>query len=147
MASSTTRPMATINPPRVRMFSVMPCHQRTSSATISESGMETAATRVARALRRKRKMTRIAKSAPSNPSCTMLPIAVVMGVAWSRMLWNWTPWPTALRMSGSAPLISLATVTVLASGALSRLRPTLGLPLVRVMVSAGTATRATVPRS
>src|SRR5216683_1680148 len=53
----------------------------------------------------------------------------------------------AFRISGSAALISLATATVLASGAFITLRPTLGLPLVRVMVSAGTATSATVPRS
>src|ERR1700737_4210276 len=53
MASSTTRPMATISPPSVRMFKVMPCHHRTSNATMRKSGMDTAATRFARAAQEK----------------------------------------------------------------------------------------------
>ena len=79
--SSTTRPMATIIPPRVRMFKVIPCCHSAISATSNESGMEIAATTVARALRRKTKITRIANTAPSSPSRRMSAIATVMGVA------------------------------------------------------------------
>ena len=73
--SSTTRPIATIIPPSVRMLSVMPCHQSTISATSSDSGIEIAATSVARALRRKTNMTSTAKTAPANPSRSMSPMA------------------------------------------------------------------------
>jgi hypothetical protein len=89
--SSTTRPMATIIPPRVRMFRVMPCHHSTISATSSDSGIETAATSVARPLRRNAKMTSTANSAPSKPSRRMSPIACVIGVAWSEIGWRWMP--------------------------------------------------------
>ena len=140
MASSTTRPMATTMAPRVRTLRVMLVNQRTRSATSSESGIEMAATRVARKLRRKMKMTTIAKAAPSRPSRTMSEMADVTGTAWSEMAWKLTPWPTRLRRSGRAVLTSLATVTVLASGAFSTERPMLSLPLVRVIVSAGTET-------
>jgi len=88
IASSTTRPMATIMPPRVRMFRVMPCHHSTSSAASSESGIETPATIVALPLRRNRKMTAMAKRAPSSPSWRMAAIALLIGVAWSWMLAN-----------------------------------------------------------
>ncbi len=79
--SSTTRPMATIMPPSVRMLSVMPCCQRAMSATSRDSGMEIAATTVARALRKNRKMTRTAKMAPASPSRRMSLMAWVIGVA------------------------------------------------------------------
>ena len=81
MESSTTRPIATIMPPSVRMFRVIPCHHSMINATIRESGMDTAATMVARPLRRNAKMTRIAKTAPSRPSRRMTAIESVIGVA------------------------------------------------------------------
>src|SRR3989442_15579664 len=48
-------------------------------------------------------------------------------------------------MPGSACLTSLATLTVFAFGAFDTCSPIVGLPLVRVMVSAGTETIWTVP--
>ena len=65
-------------------------------------------------------------------------MASVIGVAWSWIDSRWTPCPISDSIRGRAFLTSLATVTVLASGALTIWRPMLGLPSVRVMVSAGT---------
>ena len=145
MESSTTRPMATIIPPRVRMLSVIPCHHKTISATSSDRGIEIAATTVARALRKKTKMTSTAKTAPSKPSRRMSLIACVIGVAWSWIESKCTPLPTDFSIPGIAFHTSLATVTVFVFGPLTMRRPMLSLPLVRVIVSAGTDTTATVP--
>ena len=86
-------------------------------------------------------MTSTAKTAPSKPSRRMSPMACVIGVAWSEMDSNCTSVPDRrLRCRAAPPLTSLATVTVLAFGPLMICRPMLGLPLVRVIVSAGTET-------
>ena len=55
------------------------------------------------------------------------------------------PLPIADSMPGRAARTSLATVTVLALGPLMIRKPMLNLPLVRVIVSAGTETTCTVP--
>ncbi len=132
--SSTTRPIATIIAPSVRMLSVIPAAQRTSSAASRLVGIEIAATRVARTLRRNKKITRIANSAPRRPSRRMEAIAFVIGVAWSSMTLKVTSPPMLLRMEGIAPRTSFATLTVFAVGVGRISREMLGLPLVRVSV-------------
>ena len=66
--SSTTRPIAIVSAPRVRMLSVFPLHHSPTSVISRESGIDTAAIRVERHEPRKARMTRTAKSRPSPPS-------------------------------------------------------------------------------
>jgi hypothetical protein len=77
MLSSTTRPTATVMPLKVMMFKVRPKRRIRAKPIITEVGIETAVTRVARqpSLRRpcamplrKRRMMSTANRAPRTPS-------------------------------------------------------------------------------
>ena len=86
MESSTTLPTATVSPDRVRMLMVSPKSPKMAMPMNSESGMLMAATMVVRTLRRKAKMTRMAKRPPSRPSCSRPSTDSVMKSAWSVMV-------------------------------------------------------------
>ncbi len=68
MESSTTRPMAMVRAPRVRMLRVLPLHHRPTRVISSDSGIDTAAMTVERHERRNARITSTAKSRPSPPS-------------------------------------------------------------------------------
>ncbi|MCY1251328.1 hypothetical protein D9M72_650800 [compost metagenome] len=69
MLSSTTRPVATANPPSVMMFSVTSVNVFKQIIAISmDSGIDTMAMSVARKFRRKNRMRSEANKAPSAPS-------------------------------------------------------------------------------
>ena len=135
--SSITRPIATVMPPRVIMFNVKPCQFSKAKAAKTESGIDTADTRVDRTLKFKNtRITMTAKSAPSAPSRTTPLMDSSMKPACSNTV--------SKRISGISPINSSSssstrctTATVLASRVLLTLIPRLGLPLVRLMVEAG----------
>lgn len=74
--SSTTRPMAMVRAPRVSMLSERSRVHSTISARTTESGMETAVTRVERIDARNTRMTRTAKISPRAPSVVRPAIAL-----------------------------------------------------------------------
>ncbi|CAB4571960.1 unannotated protein [freshwater metagenome] len=66
--SSTTRPMAIVNAPRVRMFSEYPNACKPMKVMSTEVGIEMAVTRVDRTETKKTRIVMTAKSRPSKPS-------------------------------------------------------------------------------
>ena len=66
--SSTTRPIAMVSAPSVRMFRVLPLQSRPIRVISSDSGIDTAAMMVDRHEPRNAKITSTAKSRPRPPS-------------------------------------------------------------------------------
>src|ERR1043165_2847808 len=91
--SSTTRPIAMVSAPRVSMLSDRSRVQSTISARTTESGMETAVTRVERSEARKTRITMTAKSRPSAPSVVRPEIALETAGPWSETTVSSAPLP------------------------------------------------------
>ncbi|MNW52443.1 hypothetical protein D3C74_299620 [compost metagenome] len=117
--SSTTRPIATVMAPRVRMFRVYPVAFMTMNVTNRDSGIETAETRVERRDVRNSRITTTANTRPSRPSVARPSMDSSMNGAWS----NTTSTRTSLAsrapsMSSIAVWIACETSTVLPAGVL-----------------------------
>ncbi len=147
--SSTTRPMAMVRAPRVRTFSDRSRVHSTIRARTTDSGMDTAVTRVERIEARKTRITRTAKSRPSAPSVVSPLIDLDTAGPWSLTTVRVAPEPRSLRRSGSLSWTASEMATALPSRSIVTATAREGLPSVRVMESAGASccfTVATSPR-
>src|SRR4051812_20476346 len=147
--SSTTRPMATVIAPRVRMFSENPATCRPMKVTASDTGIDTADTRVERTEARKTRITTRANSRPSPPSVARPLIDSSMNGAWSKTTVTVLPSPRAARTWGSRSATSELMSTTLPSGVLVSPTDSAGWPSTREYDVAGAApssTSATAPR-
>ncbi len=122
MASSTTRPTATANPPRVMMLIVTPATSMSVRAAMIDTGMLTAATSVDRRLIRNTKIVMIAKSAPRPPSRTRLSRDSMMKVEKSSIVVTENVAPLWVCSWASLSLTSWTTSTVFASDVFETLR-------------------------
>ncbi len=147
--SSTTRPMAIVSAPSVRTFSDRSRVHSTIRARTTDSGMDTAVTRVERIEARKTRITRTAKSRPSAPSVVRPLMDFDTAGPWSLTTVRLAPEPRSLRRSGSLSRTASEIATALPSRSMVTATERLGLPSVRVMESAGASccfTVATSPR-
>ncbi len=131
--SSTTRPIAMVSAPRVRMFSEYPVAEMPMNVINSESGMETAVTRVDRTDIRKTRITATAKPRPSRPSVVRSLMDFSMNGAWSKTGVNTALLPSSASMGAMASRTACEIATVSPSGFFVTERASVGLPLVRVM--------------
>ena len=147
--SSTTRPMAMVRAPSVRMLSDSLRVHSTISARTTDSGMETAVTSVERIDARKTRMTRTAKSRPRAPSVVRPLMDLETAGPWSLTTVSVAPEPRSLRRPDSLSWTASETATALPSWSMVTETARLGLPSVRVMESAlagSSSTVATSPR-
>jgi hypothetical protein len=129
--SSTTRPIAMVSAPRVSRFSERSPVHSASSATTTDSGIDTAVTRVERSDIRNSRITRTANASPSRPSVVSPPIASLTGVPWSNT--TLISAPIFFDSSGSLSRTESEMATAFPLSTMVTDRPRLGLPLVRVM--------------
>ena len=129
------------------MLRLIPVICITTRAVRMDSGMEIAATSVARRLHRNRKMVRTANSAPRPPSRISPSVDSLMKSDRSdTVVTTIVPgWRAAI--SSSLSWTASATRTVLASDVLVTDSDRDGLPLVRANPVVATSTSSTVPRS
>ena len=149
MESSTTRPIAMVSAPSVSMLSERSRVHRTIRARTTESGIETAVTRVERIDARNTRMTRTAKRRPSAPSVVRPSMDLETAGPWSLTTVSFAPVPRSLRRPGSLSLTASEMATALPSWSIVTMTARLGLPSVRVIESAFAgrcATSATSPR-
>ena len=126
--SSTTRPIAIVMAPSVRMFSEYCAACIPIRVMSTDVGMLIAVTSVARMLSRNSRITTTAKTRPRPPSCSSESIDCVMNGAWSNTGVNAPPAPSEERRPGSASATSCETCTVFASGSFVTETVSAGLP-------------------
>jgi hypothetical protein len=122
--------------------------QSRCSATITDSGMDTAVTSVDRTDSRKNRITSTAITRPSRPSVVRPSIDRSTNGAWSKTGVERGVPAEAAAEPGQLVLDGVGDLTALPSGVAVTMMPRLGLPLVRVMVEAGavvSVTEATSP--
>jgi hypothetical protein len=131
--SSTTRPMAMVSAPSVRMFSEYPVPDRPMKVISSDSGMETAVTRVERTDMRKRRMTATAKPRPRRPSVVRSLMDFSIKGAWSKTGVNLAFEPSSASSCGSKSFTACEIATVSPSGFFVTEMARVSRPFVRVM--------------
>ena len=139
MASSTTRPMARTSPSRVRMLMVKPMTYRKMNAPISDTGMVTNGIRVARTLRRNKKITSTTSTSASNMAAYTALIDSSTNTERSKATWMRMPSGRPSRMRGSISFTAWPTLRVLALDCLTMPRPTAGLPFTRTALRSSSA--------
>ena len=143
MESSTTRPIAMVSAPRVRMLSVYPVACSPMNVMSTDVGIEMAVTRVARMSSRKIRMMSTANARPSSPSVASDSIDSSMYGAWSKTTTSSTSEPRASSRSGMSARTPFETSTVFAAGSLVTAMVSAGSPLTREMLVTGLSVNAT----
>ncbi len=143
--SSTTRPMAMVSAPSVKMLRVLPLVQSPMRVMSRESGIETAAMTVDRHDQRNARITSTAKSSPSPPSTERSWIDCSMKGAWSKMVMNSASRVGARRSSSACTACEMSTTFAPCAGVICRVSD--GLPLTRDRFWAGTASSSTSAKS
>lgn len=134
--SSTTRPMAIVSAPSVSMLRERSRVHSTISARTTDSGMDTAVTRVERIDARKTRMTRAAKSRPRAPSVVRPSMDLETAGPWSLTTVTVAPEPKSRRMVDSSSSTASEMATALPPRSMVTMTARLGSPFVRVRESA-----------
>ncbi len=114
------------------------------SAISTDTGIDTAVTRVGRIEARNSRMTTTAISRPRPPSTSRLWMESEMNGAWSNTTVVLAPWPRAASSAGSRSRTSREMATLLPSGVLVTDRDRLSRPFVRASEVAGASRSVTV---
>ena len=117
------------------------------SVTSSDSGIETAVTRVDRTEARNTRITSTANPSPRMPSCTRVWMDCSMNGAWSKTTVMAASEPSWASSSGTSSRTAWETETVSASGVLVTARPRVSTPSVRVIEVATSSASSTVASS
>ena len=124
IASSTTIPIATANPPSVIEFTLTPATRNTSSVTANDSGIAVSVITVVLTFSRNRNSTTATMIAPSRIASRRFPTACPMKSPCRNSTSGCTPAGSVARISSSASSIAFVSRRVSAPGALSMLRIT-----------------------
>ena len=141
--SSTTRPMAIVRPPRVKMLSEKSASPKPMKVISTEVGMETAVMMVDFTLSRKTRITKTAKLRPKIPSVVKSSIDFSINGAWSRVVVTVTGLLSPSSSSAIKSVTPFETSTLLPSGVLVIATARDSLPLTREIEEIGASIRET----
>ena len=141
--SSTTRPIAIVRPPRVKMLREKSASPKPMKVIRTEVGMETAVMMVDFTLSRKTRITKTAKLRPKIPSVVRSSIDFSINGAWSRVVVTVTGLLSPSSSSAIKSVTPFETSTLFPSGVLVIAIARDSLPLTREIEEIGASIRET----